>query len=186
MSCRPGVSAVEEGIIMLFFTRVMAAAEEHLQKAYGFYRRGSYESALEECESAISIDASIADAHNLRGALLEELDRTAEALASYETAVGIEPGFAEAEENLSGLRAEFKARSELVTVAVFNFLPEAFVPQLKLQSEGIWSFIADGEAVNVMPHASIAMDGVKLKVKPEDAGLAIRILNGEDSPPGGG
>lgn len=161
----------------------MSEAEEHLKKAYKYYGAGKdFKRALEECREAISLDDSIADAHNLLGVLLEGLGRAAEAVKAYEKALSIEPGFAEAEENLSGLKSAFRAQDNLVTVAVFNYLSETYVPRMKLRSEGIWSFTEGGEASNVMPNILIGMGGIRLKVRPGDAARAAGILSTEASP----
>jgi tetratricopeptide (TPR) repeat protein len=157
----------------------MNKAEERLKKAYGHFTEKEFELALEECGDAIFLDDSIADAHNLRGVLLEELDRAADALSAYERAVEIEPGFQEAKENLLTLREEFRKRDKIVTAAVFNFLYEAEAARAELSALGIWSIIADGEAAGVMPHVSIALDGVKLKVKPEDLQRVRKALGGQ-------
>ena len=160
----------------------MSEAEEHLKKAYEYYGAGKdFEQALAECREAISLDDSIADAHNLLGVLLEKLGRAAEAVPAYEKALSIEPGFSEARENLSGLKSAFKALDNLVTVAVFSYLSQTYAPVMKLRSEGIWSFTAGGEAANVMPHILPGMGGIRLKVKAEDAGRAVEILNREAS-----
>ncbi len=158
----------------------MKEAEEHLKKAYGYLKEGKdFEAALRECDEAVSFDDSIADAHNLRGAVLERLGRAAEAVSAYEKALSIEPGFSEAKENLEGLKSAFKAHDNLVTVAVFSYLSETYAPVMKLRSEGVWSFTAGGEAANVMPHILPGMDGIKLKVKAEDAERAVEILGRE-------
>lgn len=158
----------------------MKKAEEHLKKAYEYFKgKEDFEAALRECDEAVSFDDSIADAHNLRGAVLERLGRAAEAVSAYEKALSIEPGFSEAAENLAGLKSAFKTQDNLVTVAVFSYLSETYAPVMKLRSEGIWSFTAGGEAANVMPHILPGMGGIRLKVKAEDAERAVEVLGRE-------
>jgi Flp pilus assembly protein TadD len=50
-----------------------------------------------------------ADAHNLRGIILEELGRKEEAVSAYREAVRVDPSFREAAENLQDLEAELKS-----------------------------------------------------------------------------
>jgi len=93
-----------------------------------------------------------------------------------------DPDFSEAEENLSNLKAEFSACSNLVTIATFSFPTEAYIPKTKLESEGIWSFVADGDTVAANWLYSNAIGKVKLQVKSNDVERALEILNQEVEP----
>ncbi|MDO9333397.1 MAG: DUF2007 domain-containing protein [Dehalococcoidales bacterium] len=66
------------------------------------------------------------------------------------------------------------ADDKLVTIATFNYAAEAYLHRAKLESEGIWSFVADEFAPNFFITA--AAGGVKLQVRESDAAEAIRIL----------
>ncbi len=57
-------------------------------------------------------EPDLAEAHNLRGIILDELDRNDDALDAYQKAVKCDPNFAEAAENLRGLEAELQAPAE--------------------------------------------------------------------------
>jgi len=56
---------------------------------------GEYQSALDYCDSAIKLAPTDAEAWNLRGASLRNLDRYEEAITSYAKAIEIKPNFAE-------------------------------------------------------------------------------------------
>ncbi len=151
--------------------------EKHLKKAYAAYNGGEdYKKALEEVDASIELRDDIADAHNLRGALLSALGRPAEAARAYEKALEIEPGFKEAEENVSPLKSALSSGGGLVTVAEFSFPSEAYVFRTELDAEGIWSFLTDEETLAAAPHFSIAIGGVKLKVRAENAERAKKVL----------
>ena len=80
--------------------------------AYAYEDRGDYAPALAEVERALQAEPDLAEAHNLRGLLLEELDRNDEALVAYRMAVQIDPSFAEAAENLNSLEEELRPPKE--------------------------------------------------------------------------
>ncbi len=74
--------------------RALAAAPDDVgvlsQRAELLVRSGAPERALECAERALALAPS-ADAHLLRGVILEELNRRVEALADYEAAIGLAP-----------------------------------------------------------------------------------------------
>lgn len=149
----------------------------HLDMAYKYWQEKDFKKALRECDSAISAEQSPADAHNLRGIILVGLGRPAEAVRAYKKALEIEPGFKEARENLDNLESVLKDVNNLTTVASFNFPSEAYIARMALEAEGIWSFLADEETLYTATHLSIAVGGVKLRVRPEDAEKALDIVN---------
>jgi tetratricopeptide (TPR) repeat protein len=132
--------------------------------------------ALKECDAAIEVDPSCADAHNLRGIVLEELGRPGEAAEAYEKAIGLEPAFDEAIRNLWELEREAGIRHELVTIATFTFPMDAYVPQSKLESEGIWSLVADEYLVNLDWLYCYAIGRVRLWVRDSDVLRAMYVL----------
>ncbi len=67
---------------------------------------------------------------------------------------------------------------ELVTVARFYYYAEAYLWKAKLESEGIWSFIADEHILTTQWLYSLAVGGIKLKVRQFDAAEATRIIQG--------
>ena len=77
-----------------------------LQRAYAHLGAGELEDALWECDRAIEMAPCWAEAHNLRGIILEETGQLSEAIAAFEEAVRLDAGFSEAQENLEATRAE--------------------------------------------------------------------------------
>jgi tetratricopeptide (TPR) repeat protein len=148
----------------------LAQAEEQLDQAYQYYDNfQNIDGALEACETAIALTRPfLADAYNLRGVLLEETGRTDEARDSYNQALTIDPGLQEAADNLFGLEKELAAAYDLVAVATFEKLSEAWSLQTSLRADGILSFIAlDVENASALPLGSL-ISGLKVQV-PEDA-----------------
>jgi tetratricopeptide (TPR) repeat protein len=86
----------------------LAEARQHLEQAYAYEERDEFENALRECELAIQLAPGLAELHNLRGIVLEELGRKREAIAAYREAVRLDPAFREAQENLSEAEAELR------------------------------------------------------------------------------
>lgn len=64
------------------------------------------EDALSDCETAIQLNPRAAEAHNLRGLILDLLERKDEAIQSYREAIRLDPTFEEARENLNDAEAE--------------------------------------------------------------------------------
>ncbi len=158
-------------------------AYRHLQQAYTFYEdENDVAQSLQECEIALAIDPFLADAHNLRGILLEESGHSLQAIGAYRNALNLDPNFTEVAENLDNLKAEFAVYSKLVTIARFSFPTEAYIPKTKLEAEGIWSIVIDEEMITANWLYSNAIGGVKLQVKQDDAGRALTILDRAEAP----
>lgn len=81
-------------------------AAQHLERAFALEDRDEYEEALEECDAAVQVDPTLADAYNLRGVILEELGRNGEAIQAYREVLRLDPGFAAVHENLRAAEAE--------------------------------------------------------------------------------
>ena len=81
-------------------------AAHYLEQAFALEDRDEYKEALEECDTTIRLDSNLADAHNLRGVILEELGRNGEAIQAYREALHLDPGHAAAHENLRAAEAE--------------------------------------------------------------------------------
>ena len=64
---------------------------------------------------------------------------------------------------------------KLVIIATFNHAAEARVYRAKLESEGIWAFVAENFAPN-WP-ITVGAGGVKLQVKESDVKNALKIIN---------
>jgi len=67
----------------------------------------------------------------------------------------------------------------LVTIATFSFPQEAYIFKTKLESQGIQSYVADEYIVTMMWLYSLAVGGVKLKVRASDEAKAIEIISQE-------
>jgi tetratricopeptide (TPR) repeat protein len=155
-------------------------AEEHLDKAYELEEAGRFEEALAECDAAIeATEAFLAHIFNLRGIILERLEREEEAVSSYATATQLDPSMAEAADNLFELEAELGKGWELVTIAAFSFPAQAHVVKGRLEAEGIRAFVVDEELVTANWLYSGAVGGVKVKVREGDVERALDILGME-------
>ncbi len=69
------------------------------------------------------------------------------------------------------------ADEKLVTIARFSHPEEAYLASAKLESEGIWSFLADEHTVTADWLVSNAIGGVRLQVKESEAADARQILS---------
>lgn len=151
-------------------------AEYHLEQAARYFDdTDDFDKALAECDAALKIDPTLAEAHNLRGMILEELGEPLKAIAAYKDALVIDPELAEAQENLSALREELAAHSGLVTIAAFSHPLEAHIVRGRLETEGIESFITDENMVTNWLF-STALGGVRIQVREDDAERARGIL----------
>jgi tetratricopeptide (TPR) repeat protein len=81
-------------------------AESHLQQAEALVGVHEHERALEECGAAIRLWPDLVGAHNLRGAILDELGRQEEAVLAYSQALHLEARSDTAAENLPPAGAE--------------------------------------------------------------------------------
>jgi len=158
-------------------------ARQHLERAYECQEQAEFEQALRECEAAIALAPSLAEAHNLAGIVLEELGHPDQALPAYARAVELDPGFQNAAKNLAEVKAEFTKGKRLVTIAHYSHVPQAYVFRTKLQAAGIWSFVADESTVTVFGILPDVIGGVRLMVRAPDVDRALRILGQEPYDP---
>lgn len=84
-------------------------AREHLERAYGLEEANQFHGALHECAKAVHLAPQWAEAHNLRGIILDGMGRKVEAYRAYREAVRLTPDFQEALDNLSEAEAELGA-----------------------------------------------------------------------------
>lgn len=153
------------------------SAEEHLDQASLYEENGQFKEALTECDAAVAeIQSFLADIFNLRGIVLEELECSAEARKAYAVALRLDPGFHEAAENLSKLESSVGISHNLITIATFNYPAQAHILRAKLETQGIWSFVADENLVAINWLCSNVIGGVKLQVKEQDVARALEIL----------
>jgi len=92
------------------------------------------------------------------------------------------PSADQTEEIRKSAKAQAPVQTSLVTIATFSFPAEAYVAKSKLDSEGVWSFVADAEVVGMNWLYSNAVGGVKVQVKEEDEHRALQILNRKAEP----
>ena len=71
---------------------------------------------------------------------------------------------------------------DLVTVKVFNESMQAHILKSKLESEGVECWLIDEHSVSVQPWASLALGGVKLKIRSDDVEKVKQILKEIDEP----
>ncbi len=88
-------------------SELRALAEPCLQKARRAVDTGRrLLEGLAECEQALEYLPEFAEAHNLRGLLLDSLERAKEARMEYREALRIDPNYKDARENLADAEAE--------------------------------------------------------------------------------
>ena len=92
-------------------TELQALGTEQLEKAQKIYDQGhKFADALEECDLALEYLPDSAQAHNLRGLILDALEKTGLAVKEYREALRLDPGLTEARDNLADAEAELKSR----------------------------------------------------------------------------
>jgi tetratricopeptide (TPR) repeat protein len=157
-------------------------AEYHFKQALHYHEAEDFDRALQECKLAIKHDPTLAEAHNLRGLILEDIEQPLGALSAFKEALQVDPDFTEAQENLDKLRARLATTSELVTIATFSHPLQAHIARSRLEVEGIWAFVADESTVTANWFFSNYLGGIRLQVRSEDAQKASEILEGEPEP----
>jgi Tfp pilus assembly protein PilF len=156
--------------------RQIERKQGHLAEAYRQWEGRNFAAGLAACDAALQHIPISAEAHNLRGILLEELGRPQEALQAYTTAVHLDPDLADAAENLEGLRNEWRARFGLTTIAASDFPLVMHILKGRLEAEGIPAFVADEEVITLYWIYARALGGAKLQVWRQDAERAMDIL----------
>lgn len=73
-----------------------------------------------------------------------------------------------------------RVSEKLITIATFSYPEEAYLNRAKLESNGIWSFVADDHMVTANWLYSTAVNGVKFQVRESDAHEALTILKGSE------
>lgn len=155
----------------------LSEAGQHFNRAHEHDVNDEFEEALHECDAAIEIAPSFADAHNLRGIVLEELGREVEALKAYGQAIALDPKFYEAVDNLLDLERELGISCDLITIATFSHPLDAYVPKTKLEAAGISAFVADDYMITLNWLYSNALGRAKLQVMALEVQRALDILH---------
>lgn len=85
----------------------LALAKQHLEYALRALERSSdLYYALHDCDLAIEYFPGLAEAHNLRGLILDSLGKTEGAIEEYREAIRLKPDYTEAQENLAEVEVE--------------------------------------------------------------------------------
>jgi hypothetical protein len=108
---------------------------------------------------------------NAKAALLSELARRKMAVETL----------TDAEDSTTG-RGHRPELRDLLTIRQFRDLPEALLAKSVLDSAGIECFLGDDNLIRMDWLWSNLLGGVKLRVRQEDALVAARLLEGDDSP----
>ncbi len=87
--------------------------KQHLDLAYSCKKDRAFASALRECTIALKTDPFCAEAHNLRGMILEELGRNVEAMNAYDIAARLDPDFVQAAQNLARIKVNNRLEVQL-------------------------------------------------------------------------
>ena len=151
-------------------------ASLHLAQAFKAYDDEQYEAALRSCILALALDPNSAEAHNLRGLALEELDRPGAAVEAYRQASRLDGSFADARENRLELEAILAEQRCPATVATFLHPLDAHIARGILEGAGIPSFLAHEEIVALNYFWANGFHGIKLQVTTENADLAREVL----------
>jgi tetratricopeptide (TPR) repeat protein len=98
---------------------LQVAPEAHatLEKAQAHLDAGDLTAALNECDRALRAAPQWAEAHNLRGIVLDEMGRTGEAIAAYREALRLDPALGDAAANLADAQAERRPLSRRMRIA---------------------------------------------------------------------
>jgi tetratricopeptide (TPR) repeat protein len=89
-----------------YVTGTQLQARQYFEQAVTLERQADFQTALDECATAIRLDPGFADAHNLRGVILDSLEQKEEAIRAYHEAIRLDPAFKEAIENLRDIERE--------------------------------------------------------------------------------
>jgi len=157
-----------------------ATADFHLSRAYALEELDGFDDALAECDVAIQVVwLFLAEAHNFRGIVLEDLGRNEEAMGAYLQALEIEPNLKIARDNLAALEADLGISDEAVTLVTFLSSSEAHIARAMLAVEGVWSHVADEIAAAALGISS-GFGGIRLQVRASDVPRAMEVLGMEE------
>lgn len=159
--------------------------QELLEKAHAAWEAGHMGSALRACEKALALDPDWAEAHNLRGVVLDAMGQTGEAVAAYRRALRLAPGLEDARANLREAQAELHGREDdldWVVIRRYSFPSEAEIALGHLQAEDIPATVIQEEITTIFWFFSNMVGGVKLCVPEDDVERALAVLEGEPLP----
>jgi tetratricopeptide (TPR) repeat protein len=76
-------------------------AKKYFDQSFEYWEKSNYQEALEECDKAIELAPDWSEAHNLRGVILEEMDKPDESIMEYREAIRLDPDNKDAKKNLA-------------------------------------------------------------------------------------
>jgi len=76
------------------------SAKNHYDHAYKDWENSEYEEALEKCDKAIELAPDWSEAHNLRGVILEDMDKPDQSILEYREAARLDPNNKDVKINL--------------------------------------------------------------------------------------
>ena len=86
-------------------------AKKRLDAAYKAFEVGeSLKSVLQRCDDLLQLDPGWADVYNLKGMVLEDLNRPVDATAAYREAIRLMPSLSDARDNLDELEGRMEKR----------------------------------------------------------------------------
>ncbi len=94
-------------------------AWQQLERAYRYDAAGNTLQALTACDEVLAQCPQWAEAHNLRGLLLEILELPEDALEAYDRALQLAPDFSDARDNRQELRETLQARPHLAQAQTY-------------------------------------------------------------------
>jgi tetratricopeptide (TPR) repeat protein len=153
-----------------------------LEEARDAQDRGKLGSALRKCEAALRLAPDCAEAHNLHGVLLEDMGHKEQAIAAYQEAVRLTPSLSTTRPDLIKVGAKLAGGGGLpavVAIRTFAFPSQAHIARVRLEVEGIPSFVAQDDIVSMNWLFLYMVRWVKLCVRQQDAEKALAILDWE-------
>jgi tetratricopeptide (TPR) repeat protein len=94
-------------------------ASHRLDRADDYLNSGDLDKALRECEAAIELDPTLAEAYNYLGLVYDEKGQLDKAMASYQEAVRLDPDLEDAWENLNDVETELEEVFQDSTAKVY-------------------------------------------------------------------
>ncbi len=99
-----------------------------IDKIYDLLDDGQFQNALQACNELIQQEPNFSEAFNLKGLILESLERPQEAILAYQTALEKDPKYDDARQNLAELEQELNPpQKEVNYVYLLNVAGISFI-----------------------------------------------------------
>jgi tetratricopeptide (TPR) repeat protein len=85
---------------------IQGQVNEVLDRVENYLQSSEFDKALRECELAIQMAPNLAIAHDYRGRIYDEMGQTNKAIAAFQKAVRLDPGFEDAWNSLNDLQID--------------------------------------------------------------------------------